>query len=100
VLAARRLERRDRAAAAVTVPEIAADEDDAGVQRPDEHALDELLGRLRGEGLVEREHERGQDTGRLETLDLLLGAAERFGSEGRIEEGERMPVERHDRRHE
>jgi hypothetical protein len=76
--------------------EITADEHNFRVQRVDQDARDELLGRLVGECPVERHHEGGVDPCRREEFELSLGADEGGGAAARRQEFEWMAVERHD----
>src|SRR6185312_8182813 len=100
VFASGRRERVDGATASKAVTEVAADKDELRVQRLDQHALHELLRRLLTQRAVEGEHERRLHARRREPLDLLLVADQLGRAHGRVQQGERMPIEGHDRRHE
>ena len=68
----------------------------AGAEAVDEHPAHEVLGALRGEGLVEGDQQGRVDAGLAQQLELLLVAHERRRALLGIQQGQRVAVEGHD----
>lgn len=93
-------QQRDVTGALRTEAEVAADEDEPGVQRVDEDLGHERLGRLRLQFLVEAEQQGRVDPGVLEQFAALRGARQGRRDVRRVDDVERVAVERDDCRHE
>ena len=87
----------DVAAALVAEVEVLPHDDDLGGQAVHQDLPHELLGRLLGSGLVERDDEAPVEAGGGEELELLLEVGEEPGRGLRAHDGRGMPVEGHDR---
>ncbi len=81
--------------AAGAEPEVAADEDQLGVQGADQDLGDERLGRLRLQVLVEAQQEHRVDPDVLEELASLRGARQRGWHALGVDDAERVAVEGH-----
>jgi hypothetical protein len=77
--------------------EVLAHRDVRGQQPAHEHLIDELLGRLLGEALIERDHHELADSEPGDQLGLDLEAGQELGSGLWPDHAERMRLEREDR---
>ena len=80
-------------ASLVAEVEVLAHDDDLGVEAVEEHLAHEVLGRLLGPRLVERDHEAEVDAGLGQQLELLLEVGEQPRRGGRPHDRGGVPVE-------
>ena len=73
-------EQVDVATALVSEVEVLPHDHGPGGQAPDQHLVDELLGRLGGPVLVEADHVGGIDAVGRQELELLVQVAQQLGS--------------------